>query len=166
MRPHGTPTSLERRRRRAIALLKTGRPYRSVATEVGASLSSVVRWHQTYRKRGLRGLRPKPNPGRPPLLTEKYKQKLVRILSRGSLEAGYSTDVWTLKRIGQVIQKHFGICYCTGNLWRLMDSLGWSCQKPTQKARERNEAALRYWKRTVSHIKKGPKAWSPVGFSG
>src|SRR2546428_38089 len=111
MRPHGTPTQLETRRRRAIALLKAGKPYRIVAAMLGSSLSSVVRWFQTYQKGGLRGLRPQPTPGRPHNLSEPQRNRLKQILLKGPMSAGYSTDLWTLKRIAGVIEKHFGVSY-------------------------------------------------------
>jgi len=167
MRPHGNPQALEKRRRLAVRLLKRGRPYRAVAQEVGASLSSVVRWHQVYRKKGRAGLNPKPHMGRPPLLSNGQKKTLVRILVKGPLEAGYSTDLWTLKRIGQIVRKNFRVNYCISNLWSLMDGLGWSCQKPQKRAKERREQAIRYWKQHVwPHIKKGQSAWSPLGLPG
>lgn len=167
MRPHGKPQTLEKRRRLAVRLLKQGRTYRSVAQELNASLSSVVRWHQTYRKKGRGGLKSTPNTGRPPRLSEHQKKALVRVLVKGPLDAGYSTDLWTLKRIGQVIEKRFRVRYCTGNLWNLMNGLGWSCQKPQKRAKERREEAIRYWKHHVwPHIKKGRSAWSPLGLPG
>ncbi len=167
MRPQGKPQALEKRRCRAIQLLEEGESYRAVALRVHASLSSVVRWHQAYQKNGKEGLRPRPSPGRPPGLSDRQKQKLVRMLLAGPLEAGYSTDLWTLKRIGQVIQRHFGLRYGMANLWKLMRALGWSRQKPETKARERNEQAIRYWKRHVwPHIKKGRTAWGPFGVPG
>lgn len=167
MRPHGKPQTLEKRRRLAVRLLKQGHTYRSVAQELNASLSSVVRWYQAYKKNGRKGLKPTPNTGRPCLLSGYQKKSLVRVLVKGPLEAGYSTDLWTLKRIGQIVQKNFRVRYCTGNLWNLMNDLGWSCQKPQKRARERREQAIRYWKHHVwPHIKKGRSAWSPLGLPG
>jgi transposase len=164
MRPYGTPERLERRRRYAIALLKSGKTYRTAATKVGASLSSVVRWHQVYRTRGNNGLKPKPVPGRPARMTEREKQQLVRVLVAGPLKAGYSTDVWTLPRIAQIIRKRFGIRFCLSNVWKLMAALGWSCQKPERRALQRDEKAIAHWKRyTWPHIKKRGSGWSPSG---
>lgn len=167
MRPHGKPKALEKRRLRAIRLLESGQPHRAVAAKLHASLSSVVRWQQAYRKDGKGGLKPKRQLGRPCALKPGKRRKLLKVLAKGALEAGYLTDVWTLKRIGQIIRKNFGIRYSTSNLWYLMNNLGWSCQKPAKKAKERREAEIRYWKEHVwPHIKKGRRAWSPFGFSG
>lgn len=149
MRPQGSPQSLEKRRLQAVRLLKAGTPYREVATAVGASLSSVVRWQQSYRSEGTRGLRPKKSPGRRPLLDERQKERLVRLLVQGPLEAGYTTNLWTLRRISALIRREFGVKYTIANVWKLMRALGWSCQIPDKRARERNEKAIRYWKHHV-----------------
>jgi transposase len=147
-----------------MALLRSGKTYRSIAFQMGASLSSVVRWRQVYRKHGLQGLRAQPIPGRPPRLSASQKRQIPKLLARGPLQAGYRTDVWTLKRIAQVIDRRFGVEYHPCHIWRLMQELGWSCQKPQKRARERNEAEIAYWKRYVwPHIKKGRSAWGPSG---
>src|SRR3989338_1052078 len=167
MRPHGTPQTLEGRRRLAVRLLKKGRTYRSVAKELNSSLSSVVRWHQAYRKKGRGGLTSRPNTGRPALLSERQQKTLTAVLVQGPLAAGYSTELWTLKRIGQVVRKRFGVDYCTGSLWNLMSDLGWSCQKPQKRAKERKEEEIRRWKSRVwPHIKKRREPGSSFGVPG
>lgn len=141
-------------------MLKAGKPYRAVAAALSASLSSVVRWCQTHKKHGLRGLQPKPNEGRPCRLTESQKEKLKRILLKGSQAAGYSNDLWTLKRIGEEIHRHFGIRYRPTHVWHVMSvGLGWSWQKPERRATQRNEEAIARWKKTTwPRIKKSPRA--------
>jgi transposase len=164
MRPQGTAQSLEQRRLRAIRLLKAGETYRDVASIVGASLSSVVRWQQSYRSQGKGGLQVKPSPGRTPLLNQRQRERLSRLLLRGPMEAGYGTNLWTLRRIAEVIHREFGVHYTVPNVWKLMRALGWTCQKPTPRDRERNEEAIRYWKQHVwPRIKKNRTTWSPLG---
>lgn len=166
MRPYGTSKQLEKRRRQAIILLKAGQSYRYVASKLKASLSSVVRWFQAYRKKGEAGLRPKPAPGRPPKLSKSQKQKLIRILVRGPLSEGYSTNLWTLKRIARAIEKHFGVRYHQGHVWWLMIGLDWSWQKPERRAIERDEEAIARWKRQEwPRIKKNKKTWRPSRIS-
>ena len=166
MRPHGTPESLEKRRRRAIALLKASQTYRAVAAKVGASLSSVVRWYRAYRTQGSKGLRSKPTPGRPPRLSESQKQKVLQLLVKGPLKAGYATDLWTLQRIAKLIAGHCGVRYSIANVWKLMAAWNWSWQKPERRALERDEEAIARWKKsTWPRIKKSPKAGSPSRLS-
>ena len=165
MRPHGTGAQLESRRRKAIALLRQGKPFRFVASAVASSLSSVVRWHRAFRKNGQRSLRPKPIPGRPPRLHKAQIRRLKANLLRGPGAFGYSTELWTLQRIALLIEKEFGVHYHIGHVWKLMShELGWSCQKPERRATERDEEAIELWKkRTWPAIKKNRTTWRPSG---
>lgn len=95
MRPHGSQEQLERRRRRAIDLLKQGLEPWQVAAKIGCALSSVYLWREVVRKKGEAGLKAKPVPGRPPKLTQSQKRRLTRMLLKGALSCGYSTDLWT-----------------------------------------------------------------------
>src|SRR5215217_4544649 len=158
MRPNGSAQELERRRLRAIELLESGNTYREVAEISDASLSSVVYWARVHRKKGVEGLKPKAVSGRPIQLTEKQKEILKKILLKGSVKAGYSTDLWTLKRIAEVIKEHFEVNYHPGHVWKIMKALGWSCQKPEGRAIQRDEEAIRKWKRYKwPQIKKSQK---------
>lgn len=156
MRPHGTPKQLEKRRRHAIDLLKAGHVYRQVASETGASLSSIIRWAQAYRKKGPKGLQSRPVPGRPCRMTDSQKKRLRKHLLKGPLAVGYSTDLWTLERISKLIGKLFGLHYHPGHVWRIMrDQIGWSCQKPERRSLQRDEEQIQKWKRYKwPHIKK------------
>ena len=155
---------MERRRRKAVELLKNGETYRAVAFASGASLSSVVRWFQAFRRKGTRGLEPRPIPGRPCRLSLRQKKHLEKLLLRGAQTAGYSTDLWTLRRIGDLIKKEFGLRYATSAVWRLLVvDLKWSTQKPERRATRRNEAAIEEWKRNQwPQIKKKRVGWAPI----
>ena len=146
MRPLGSAVQLEKRRRSAVRLLQGGRTLSSVARQVHASVSSVFRWWQAYQREGRRGLAPKPTPGRPPGLSLGQKRQLVRLLVKGPLRAGHTTDLWTLPRVAKLIDQEFGVRYHPGHVWKVLTALGWSCQKPERRAIERDEAAIARWK--------------------
>lgn len=94
-------------------------------------------------------------------------RRLEAILLEGASAQGDETDLWTLKRIAQVIQREFGVTYHAGHVWRILRQLGFSCQRPERKARERNEEAIRRWGRyRWPRIKKSPANPSPADFSG
>jgi len=167
MRPFGTQKQLERRRRRALQLLENGLTVSAVALKVGSSHSSVILWRDRYKKEGPDSLKPKPAPGRSPKLNSRQKERLTRILLKGALAWGFSTDLWTQKRVAQVIEKEFGVEYHPNHLWRFLIHLGWSCQKPEKQARERNQANIDHWKRWIwPHIKKSPKVGGLSGLPG
>ncbi len=56
-----------------------------------------------------------------------------------------------------MIRKHFAVTYDPSGVWHLLQRLGWSCQKPERRARERDEQAIATWyKKDLPRIKKRP----------
>ena len=163
MRPQGTPQQLQKRREHAIRLWTNGKIPAAIARALSASRSSVKRWIQSYEHKGISGPAAKPIPGRTPQLSSKQKQKLEGLLVKGPFAAGYQTDLWTLHRIAKLIKHHFKIAYHPGHIWKILQQLGWSCQKPERRATQRNEVAIAHWKRYKwPGIKKKPNAWAHI----
>ena len=158
MRPRGTSQWLEKRRRRAVALLAKGLQPVEVAHQLGVDRRSVRRWKAAYRKRGEVALKARPAPGRPCRLAAKAQQRLVRLLLKGARAAGFATDLWTCPRVARLIQERFGVRYHVDHLGRLLHGLGFSPQKPQRRALERDEAAIAHWiKHDWPRIKKKPR---------
>lgn len=158
MRPKGSAEELERRRRRAIALLEEGMRPAEVARMVGTSRASVTRWRQAYEAGGQPALAGKPHPGRPAKLTAAQRRQLAKLLPQGARKHGYRTELWTLSRVADVIAVHFGVDYHPRHVWYVLRSMGWSCQKPERRARERDEPAIATWRRKDwPRLKKRPK---------
>ena len=158
MRPKGTAAELQRRREKAIALLDQGQTQAAVAKVLGTSEASVSRWKQAFDEGGHQALAAKPHPGKPSRLTIRQRKRLAKLLARGARRHGYSTDLWTLARIAEVIAVNFGVDYHPGHVWYLLRSMGWSCQKPERRARERDEQTVAQWRKNDwAHIKKRPK---------
>jgi transposase len=159
MAPRRDFDALEHRRREAITLLRQHVHPAEVARRVGVSRQSVSRWQATLRTHGLRGLRRAPRAGRPPALTPADLKQVERALKAGPEIQGYATGLWTLARVGKLIEKQCGVRYSKPWVWHLLRRLGWSCQRPTGQARERDEAAIRRWKRVEwPRLKKTPPA--------
>ncbi|HQK96094.1 MAG TPA: winged helix-turn-helix domain-containing protein, partial [Armatimonadota bacterium] len=66
-------------------------------------------------------------------------------LLRGPRAHGYSTDLWALTRIVQVIKKRFGVQRSVTQVWQIMQQMGFSCQKPSRRAKQRNEEWIAAW---------------------
>src|SRR5436309_7867569 len=143
MRPRGDARQLERRRLRAIELLKEGRAPVEVARLLGVDRRSVRRWKAAYRLQGFSALAARPVPGRPPKLTERQREKLEVLLLRGAGATGFASDLWTRPRVAQLIGRRFGIRYHADHIGRLLRSLGWT-QRPAR-ALERTDGAIRRW---------------------
>lgn len=165
MRPIGSAQQLEQRRRQAMELLQSIKNLSTVARLVHASVSSVFRWHQAFAHQGHKGLRAKPVSGRPARLTKRQKDRLVQSLLKGPQSVGYRTQLWTLKRITNLIRRKFHVQYHPGHVWKLLTQLGWSCQKPERRALPRNEIEITHWKRYIwPRVKKEPIAWERTLF--
>jgi transposase len=159
MRPEGSGRELERRRQRAIALLKEGHAPVEVARLLGVDRRSVRRWSAAYRKQGASGVAARAVPGRPWKLSLRQRTQLEGLLLRGAAANGLESDLWTCPRVAQLIARRFGIGYHVDHIGRLLHSLGWTPQRPTRRALERDEEGIQRWiKQQWPRIKKKPGA--------
>jgi len=137
---------LETRRLEGARLLQRGVKPAEVARRLKVSRTSVWRWEQTLDANGRRGLRKAARTGRPPQLTDAEKKRLAVALEAGALVQGYATDLWTLSRVGKLIEKISGQRYSESGVWRLLKGLNFSCQRPSGRAIKRDEQAIHHWK--------------------
>lgn len=133
---------------------------------VQSSISSLVRWMQSFRRKGKAGLKPRPTPGRPPQMNPQQRQELVALLKGGARVAGYPTEMWTSRRVAEQIRQHWNIEYHPGHVWKILVGLGWSCQKPERRAIQRHPGKIREWQQRVwPRIKKSPATARAPGVS-
>ena len=116
----GSRKDAERRRLHGVALLDQGRSQAQVARELGVTPAAVSQWVKTRRRGGDLALKAKPHPGPRPKLTDSQRRRLVRRLEKGPRAHGYATDLWTLKRIAEVIRKRFGVDYDPSGVWHVL----------------------------------------------
>jgi transposase len=143
MRPSGSPESLEMRRKIAARLFERGMTLTDVAAAVGSSVSSAHRWREAWRQGSK--LLAKRHPGRKQKLTSQQRTKLVAALSQGTRHWGYASSGWTGPLVRDMIGRLFEVQYHPDYVPRLLRKLGWSPQKPIQRARERDETAIALW---------------------
>lgn len=147
MRPKGTPQELEQRRLQAMTLLEKGHNGNEIARILGVTPGAVSQWKKIYQRDGPSALKAKRHPGPKGKLTSRQRRKLARLLLKGPRRHGYANELWTLARIAKVIRKHFGVQYEPSGVWRVLMGMGWSCQKPQRRARERDEEAVERWRK-------------------
>lgn len=147
--------ALQRRRFKAIKLHKRGLSQYRIAKQLGVSFEAVSNWVEIYGQKGFKGLKTQGQPGPKSPLTDKDRQKLKAAILKGPEAFGYDTGIWTLQRIAAVIRKLAKTTFKTTQTWRIVTALGFSCQKPQTKAKERNEAAIKEWRlKTFPRLKK------------
>jgi transposase len=144
MRPKGTAAELERRRRRAVALVDQGESPTTVARVLGVSTSSLHRWRRLARQ--PHGLAARPVPGPAPGLSDYHLRRLERLLLQGAKKHGWPNELWTADRVARLIRERFGVSYHPEHVRKVLKRrLGWTSQKPKRKARERDDKEVERW---------------------
>lgn len=136
-----------RRRVRAGRLLLAGKTPAQAAQAVGVARQTAYTWKAVLDEGGIDALRAMPARGRPARLDQQQLQALGRMLLDRPTDHGFGTELWTLKRIGALIERQYGVKYGLTQIWRILGSLGFSVQKPERRAIERDEDAVQTWKR-------------------
>ena len=131
----------------AARLLKKGLTEAEVGRQVGVHRQSVNRWAKQLAEGGRAALRKAGRAGRKPRLSEADLRRIESGLKRGPEGLGYDTSLWTSSRVTELIKEECGVEYHPGHVWRILRALGWSVQRPTGRALERDEQAIQRWKR-------------------
>jgi transposase len=146
-----------KKRLRAGRMLLAGKRPAEVAEEVGVARQTVYTWKGLLDEGGIDALRAVPSRGRPAKLDASQLDGIRSAVLQSPTEHGFGTELWTLKRVGAVIERLYGVKFGTTQLWRILGALGFSVQKPEKRALERNEDGVRQWKRrTWPTLKKKP----------
>ena len=149
--------SLERRRLKAARLFDRGLSQGEVSRKLDVHRQSVSRWHQAWRKQGTKALLQAGRAGRKPRLLPDQLEQVARGLKEGPEVLGYGTGLWTTWRVADLIERQTGQKFHPGHVWRILRSMGWSCQRPTGRAIQRDEVVIRRWKQVRwPEIKKKP----------
>jgi len=150
-------SGLMSRRLQAAALFAKGLTQAEVARRLGVSRTSTMHWYDAWKSKGKQGLQLAEHFGRPTKTTAADLARIEAALLKGPAAHGWTTEIWTLPRIAKLIEETVGVHYHPGHVWRILRDLGWSLQRPTTKARERNEAAIaRFKAREWARVKKTP----------
>jgi len=146
-----------RKRVRAGRLLRAGKRPAEVAEAVGVARQTVYTWKALLDEGGINALRAVPERGRPAQLDAGQLARVRSTLLQSPTEHGFGTELWTLKRVAAVIERMHGVRFGQTQVWRILGRLGFSSQKPEKRAIERDEEAVRTWKRrTWPALKKKP----------
>lgn len=143
-----TPQALERRRLKAAHRFDQGLSQAAIAKGLGVSRVAVHYWHQEWNGGGEKAL-VKKSVGPKSRLGANDRAKIERALTKGPAAYGYATNLWTLKRVRLLVSTIAHVHYGQTQVWNILTGLGWSCQKPGRRAKERDEKAIAYWRKVT-----------------
>jgi len=138
-------TAREFQRRRAVELMEKGESPSIISRILRVSIGSIHRWQKICHDGG--SLKFAPVSGRPRRLSDAQLETLRCLLLRGATAFGWHNDLWTSKRVADVIRRQFNIVFSRPHTWVILTQyLGWSIQRPIQQLRERNDIEIGRWK--------------------
>jgi transposase len=131
-------------RRRAVKLMQQGEPKETISRILGVSRNFLNVW---LRKANAgESLTNKHIPGRPRRLSDRQLGELEKLLKSGATSHGWENNLWTSRRVREVIKKAFNIKFSrSGALHILKNYLHWSAIKPTLRAAARDDAEISRW---------------------
>jgi transposase len=84
--------------------------------------------------------------GRRPRLSDEQLAEVEAALVKGPKANGFPTEMWTLARVAEVIERVSGVGHGTTQTWAIVrERLGWGVQRPARRAMERNDEAIATW---------------------
>jgi len=147
MRTKGTAQELERRRRLAVQRVREGHTQVQVAQILGVHDRTLRQWMAQYRQGSDQGLAAKPHPGRQPKLSPAKQGVVLGWLRKNPKCFGFATELWTARRIAQLIERKFRVHYNHRYLNAWLTARNISPQKPQRRPRERDDQAIQEWAR-------------------
>jgi transposase len=166
MRPIGTAAELERRRRLAISNLTHGYSVPEVAQMFQVSERAVYGWQAAHRQHGDAGLDAQPPPPRPTRLSPTQERQVLGWFRKSPKSFGFATDLWTGRRVAEVIRRKWGIDFNWRYLLSWLRDRGITPQKPQRVAREADPDAIERWRtHDWPRLQNGRVASGPLLFS-
>ena len=71
------------------------------------------------------------------------------MLKSGAIAVNFTSELWTLPRIGMLIERRFRVQFAQSSVLPQLQELGWSVRPPTRLARWRVEAVIRTCKQQM-----------------
>jgi len=146
MRPPGTAVELERRRRLALSHLHNNHAVPVVAEFLGVSERAVYYWQAAEREHGVDGIKAQPPPPRAGKLSPAQERQVLGWFRKSPKSFGFKTDLWTGRRVAEVIRRKWGIDFNWRYLLSWLKDRGITSQKPQRQAREADRDAIARWR--------------------
>jgi transposase len=101
---------------------------------LGVSQGAVSQWIKRAREEGEQALGRRMTPGPKPRLTGDQRAQLTQMLARGATAYGFVEDLWTPRRVAEVIRREYGVNYHPDHVRRILNACGWPLEKMVRRA--------------------------------
>jgi transposase len=137
----------EKVRIQAATMFEKSRTTAQIASELRVSEKSVRQWRRQWTAGGTAALASAGPGGSDCKLSADQQRRLTEMLDDGPVAHGWGDARWTLARVAEVIERHFGVIYTLRAVSYLLHRIGYSQQVPTRRAIERDPEAIASWHR-------------------
>jgi transposase len=134
-------------RTKAVEALARGMSMTDVALAYGVDRTTLFRWRQRYEAEGRSGLQRRAGSGRPRKTAELSDDVWYEIILQPASTFGFETDLWTVRRVHQVLCAEFDITVSLDTVWRRLREVGLTYQKPERQYFQIDEQAREIWLR-------------------
>lgn len=107
---------------------KQNKPLDEIAESCGVPRRTVHGTLQRFEKIGINAFESIKQEGRPPRLTKKQRERLLKILEKGNPRT--PSKLWTSKEVLNLIKRKFNVTYAPQHVWRLLIACGFSLLVP------------------------------------
>lgn len=112
---------------------------RASAARMEVSVKSLGRWRARFLAEGGEGLRDRPRPGRPQLLSAAAREVLVDALEGEPMAVGYPTTTWTIADLTDLLARR-GWSVSSATVQRAVHALGYVHRRPRHDLQHRQDA--------------------------
>jgi transposase len=133
-------------RKRAIALIKSGKKQKDISNLFGVRANTISSWNKSYKLLGIKGLRAKPkgpSPEKVKLLTTEQEieiQKMIIDTMPDQLKLSFS--LWTRKAVKELVERELSIVLAINTMGDYLRSWGFTPQN--QRKKPLNNVLKRY----------------------
>jgi len=155
--------AMEYMRMQSIRLFKEGKRADEIADFFGVTIDAVYKWKRKHKEKGVEGLRSKKAKGKDPTLIDSDKIDIISFLKKPATDFGFETQLWTCKRVQQVIKNKLGKSIAISNLWNALRKWKLSPQMPEKEYAEKDKKKVDQWlKEEWPKIKAHCRRWQAM----
>ena len=135
-------------RMQGVKMFRQGYSAVDIAELFEVTPRAVYQWVSIFAEKGQNGLLAKGGAGRPPKVSPDQMRWIANtVRDNAPNQLSFEFGLWTLRLIGQLIERQFGMALSLPTLGKLMAQLGFSAQRPLHRAYEQDAALVQTWLR-------------------
>lgn len=140
------------------AVTKKKQSPEDVIKTFGLHRGNIYKWLKKYKRGGFAALHSTKAKGPTPQLKDWQKNKLAAYLLKNPTQLKFEYALWTVQMVVELIVLKFGVLYSSVQVGRILKEIGFSRQKPLERAYQQDPEKVKEWlQKSYPAIKKEAK---------